>query len=291
MNDLAHKKITEISLDAAKTFSDEDTKTIVEASILPDVDENQSGFVHHFYNPVTGTNYLGSEDSAKARCIAHFGKFMMSGSNEELGRSIHFLEDICTPVHAQYEDASDAVLRGKLHIEFEKKLDRYVSDMPKKFNENYPDLSPWRFSTITDLITYCALESAKNYYLYRDQNEKQQAIKNTAELAFLAVNSLLSFKPLSPEDMSPEDKAKEIKSKFIEFKDKAEEIKNKSGKTIGVLIEHSVLHCTAKLNYRLSDIAPLCDSYRLRLGENCEVLAFKKAHIGSNYVLDEIIKI
>jgi hypothetical protein len=69
------------------------------------------------------------------------------------------------------------------------------------------------------------------------------------------------------------------------------EIKNKHGKLIGVLIDHAVVYRRIGLNHKAVDIASLCDSYRLRLGENCEVLAFKKAHIGSNYVLDEIIKI
>ena len=96
--------------------------------VKPDRDENEGGYKNHFYNPLTGRNFMGEKQSALTKFTGHYKnavELYNSGSTfeswEELGRSMHFLEDLNTPVHTNYEDFWDAGIRLFMHIEFEKK--------------------------------------------------------------------------------------------------------------------------------------------------------------------------
>lgn len=258
MNKFSHKYITRLALNGL--FSKKDTEKIIEGSILPDKDENQNGYVCHFYNPVTNTNYTGSEDSAKTRCIAHFGRYLINKKPEELGRAIHFLEDVCTPVHTQYEDTVDAVIRGPLHIKFEKELDIFCEE--SVFSDDWHLGS---FKSVSDLISYCALESAKNYYLYRDKKEQATALENTYKLAIFAVEYLTSQFALNNKKIAD----------FISIKD---------NENVGILIKRQ----TENGKYKITDLAPLSENFRLRLSGRQEILIFKKPHTGRNFVLNEI---
>lgn len=271
MNEFSHKEITKISL--SKTFNDEILNEVVNASILPDKDENQNGYVHHFYNPVTNTNYSSTEDSAKSRCIVHIGKYLITKNLEELGRAIHFLEDICTPVHVQYEDSTDAIIRGALHIEFEKRLDYFVETLllsdTNKENE-YSILLNSTFKnkdiSIGKFIDFCALEAAKNYYLYRNDKEglKDIAIKNTFDLAFFAVQYLYQT----------------ITNKNIEY---AKILINGDNEDIGMVIKQSTLS-----NITILDLAPLNSNVRLRFNSKNEILIFERTSFIKNFVLKDV---
>lgn len=136
---------------------------LIDSCILPDEDEAQNGFSCHFYNPVTKKCFRGTEDSAKNRFIWHLSNYLNTKKKESLGRAIHFLEDICTPVHTQYEDAIDAAIRLNLHINFEKALDLYL--------ENYcGSISDMQFKSVCEIIDYCSIKSSELYYLVRDKN-------------------------------------------------------------------------------------------------------------------------
>lgn len=268
MNKLSHKTITKVAL---KDFFSEESvlEKLKNDCILPDIDENQEGYVHHFYNPVTNTNYFGSEDSAKARCICHFGKYLINNNIEELARSIHFLEDICTPVHTQYEDTTDAIIRSSLHLEFEKSLDNFLKDYIFSDDDIDCHANLYMKTTINDLVKYCSLESAKNYYLYRDKKQKNQSIQNTAKLAYHAIKCFgVNF-------INPNKKSATI-------------IKDKTDKDIGVLVKYSYnLH---KQSYQYYDVAPLNFSYRFRIKDK-EIFIFKKVNILKNFVLERVLKI
>lgn len=81
--------------------------------VKPDIDECEDSYARHFYHSVTS-----NDDSAKNKCIYYFCEFLANNDFDELSRSLHFLEDVCTPVHTQYEDKFDAVYRLKLHVNF-----------------------------------------------------------------------------------------------------------------------------------------------------------------------------
>lgn len=136
---------------------------LIDSCILPDEDEAQNGFSCHFYNPVTKKCFLGTEDSAKNRFIWHLSNYLHTKKKESLGRAIHFLEDICTPVHTQYEDAIDAAIRLNLHINFEKALDLYLEN----YYGSIPDM---QFKSVCEILDYCSIKSSELYYLVRDKN-------------------------------------------------------------------------------------------------------------------------
>lgn len=157
---------------------------VLDACILPDEDEAKNGYSCHFYNPVTRKCYCGTEDSAKNRFIWHLSNYLIDNKNESLGRAIHYLEDICTPVHSQYEDAFDAAIRLKLHVEFEKEFDEFLENNDLTgIKENY------YFDSISEIIDFCSCESSKLYYDYRDYQEKETVF----EKVFLYTKSAICY--------------------------------------------------------------------------------------------------
>lgn len=157
---------------------------ILDSCILPDEDEAKNGYSCHFYNPVTQKCYRGTEDSAKNRLIWHLSNYLIDNKNESLGRAIHYLEDICTPVHSQYEDALDAAIRLKLHVEFEKQFDEFLEKNDfTGIKENY------YFDSISEIIDFCSCESSKLYYDYREYKEKETVFQKV----FLYTKSAICY--------------------------------------------------------------------------------------------------
>lgn len=159
---------------------------LIDSCVLPDEDEAQNGFSCHFYNPVTAKCYLGTEDSAKNRFLWHLSNYLITNKKESLGRAIHFLEDICTPVHTQYEDAVDAAIRLKLHVNFEKQLDDYLEN-------NDASNQLLKFNSIFELLEYCPCNSSELYYLFRDQDAADIVFPTVCALAKSALSSLKSL--------------------------------------------------------------------------------------------------
>ena len=97
-------------------------------SMKPDEDENEGGYKLHFFNPATERNFMGEKESALTRFTGHYRKAVRyyktgryNDAWEELGRAIHFLEDLNTPVHTNYESIIDAGVKLHMHVEFEKR--------------------------------------------------------------------------------------------------------------------------------------------------------------------------
>lgn len=183
MNDFSHQKITE------KVFGDKED-LYKEYCLLPDKDEKQRCFSSHFYNPVTGQCYRKSYDSAKNRLIYWLGKFIISEYSPFFGRAIHYLEDICTPVHTQYQDSFDAIYRSNLHVDFEKGLDKYISEKGLPIS-----IKPKSIFCISKLIDSCALQSAEIYYRYRDFSNFEESYLKTCQNAISALFSLIEIIP------------------------------------------------------------------------------------------------
>lgn len=178
MNCYSHKFFTTLCFDQ--------NIDLIDSCILPDEDEAQNGFSCHFYNPVTTKCYRGTEDSAKNRFIWHLSNYLITHQNESLGRAIHYLEDICTPVHTQYEDSFDAAIRLSLHAKFEKELDEFLENC----NES---AQLCNFNSISELLKYCSCNSAQLYYSYRDYGEKNKVFPGVYSLAKSALCSLKSL--------------------------------------------------------------------------------------------------
>lgn len=109
-----HGYITQVAYDllrneksAAYTFYSGQRTNLIRGSILPDVDET-SGilFTWHFYGP-NGKSWNGSDITAYTKCIEHYNDAVdlyCTGATvsamEELGRALHYLQDVNVPHHA-----------------------------------------------------------------------------------------------------------------------------------------------------------------------------------------------
>lgn len=262
MNEFSHKKVVELAI--KDMFDKGDFNKITDHSVLPDKDENQNGFVCHFYNPVTNSNYQDSEDSAKSRCIAHLGKYLMTKNLGELGRSIHFLEDICTPVHTQYEDATDAIIRGALHLEFEKDLDEFFKNYSLKYDYKFPE-----FQSLSEVLDFCALNAARKYYLYKDKCEKlYTTLEQTIKLAIWGIRYLATNYALNDR-------------KSVNL------IQNNKSKNVGLVIQ-GVNDSRSK---NVFDLATFVPNYRLRMPQDGQIFVFKKPHLGANFIFNNSVQI
>lgn len=177
MNYYSHKYFT------ALCFGD--NLEIIDSCTLPDEDETKNDYSCHFYNPVTQKCFRGTEDSAKNRFIWHLSNYLIDNKSESLGRAIHYLEDICTPVHSQYEDFFDAAIRLKLHIDFEKQFDEFLEN-----NDLTAIKGRYYFDSINEIISFCSCESSKLYYDYRDYKEHERVFEKVFVYTRSAIYSL-----------------------------------------------------------------------------------------------------
>lgn len=178
MNYYAHKFFTTLCFD--------ENIDLIDSCVLPDEDENQNGYSCHFYNPVTGKCFLGTEDSARNRFIWHLTDHLISKNKEKLGRAIHYLEDMCTPVHTQYEDAADAVIQLKKHVNFEDKLDQFLESGGSQS-------SHIRFKSISEILECCPCDSSEIYYRLK---RREPTKKEFGDVYSLTVSALSSLKEL-----------------------------------------------------------------------------------------------
>lgn len=142
---------------------------IIEYSLKPDEDENQGAFKYHFYNPVTERNFLGEKKTALSKYEKHFEKALENYKNgnkddayEELGRSIHFLEDLSTAVHTGYDSPTDSVIKFPLHVGFEKKCDMIANEC--KPNITAEALDYYESNLTENIAKSIAFISMDNFY-------------------------------------------------------------------------------------------------------------------------------
>ena len=154
MNDKTHIYITMTAVERTGIkFTEEEKEILRKMCTKPDYDEREYFYAYHFYNPTR--KYGENEITALTKCLSHYEKAKSKGNLEELGRAIHFLEDLCTPVHCGYGDKIDYVYRLHQHIEFEKMCDKLVSGI----NISYIDHTPIPFKNLEVLCINCACQS------------------------------------------------------------------------------------------------------------------------------------
>ncbi|MBE6047659.1 MAG: phospholipase [Clostridium sp.] len=177
--DNSHQKFTRQALQILQNdkgnnisgFYNEYKDVLIEYSSKPDSDENQYIFAYHFYDPYTNKNYLpknikASAITAKTKFTEHMKnavdnyKTNKKFSIQELGRAIHFLEDVNVPHHA-------ANLIGGItsHSQYEK----YISGREENYfvntSNSYDKFKNYKFER------YCTLildECAKNANSYKN---------------------------------------------------------------------------------------------------------------------------
>lgn len=105
-------------------------------SAKPDDDEWFMAFEGHFYHGVTHDNYLGSRtDTALTRIQSHYNKAILQaklGNGKkalmEIGRALHYIQDVCQPHHAANITAGQ---NNSAHEEFES----YVNQGIEKYTD------------------------------------------------------------------------------------------------------------------------------------------------------------
>jgi len=194
MNDLSgdlknHKKIlSDLELSILEDLEGQYKNHLIEFSLKPDSDENDGAFKKHFYNPVTEKNFMNEEETALKKCKTHFEAALenfKSGNKEkayeELGRSIHFLEDLSTCVHTGYDQPIDAIAKLSLHVEFEKTCDAVSSRC--KAVIPISSLDYYEQNVLENIAKSVAVLSMDNFYLL--ENVSLDSQENLASNAVL----------------------------------------------------------------------------------------------------------
>lgn len=175
-NYLTHGFLTEKGLNALKARNSQVSNIITAtyanklkaSSVLPDIDETNLVFAWHFYGP-NGKNYLGSTPTAYTKFRDHYNEAVdlyptnTLGAMEELGRALHYLQDICEPHHAMNRTAIDSY-----HSEFEGYCE---------INRNAHAISTVSTTKLTTCnnstlkqIADTAAEYARGYFDYADED-------------------------------------------------------------------------------------------------------------------------
>ena len=175
---------------------------LITYSLKPDEDENQgSTFKHHFYNPVTGRNFLGEEKGALSKCEEHYGaclELYKEGDKEkafeEFGRTIHFLEDANTPVHTGYVYPSDAVFKLPMHVQFENICDLINKNCDAEISAE--SLGYYKNNNLKTIVKSSAVLALDNFYRLEEiesANEEELAKNSILNAQKNVVGMLYKF--------------------------------------------------------------------------------------------------
>lgn len=156
--------------EVAKPLNDY-SNIILEYVDKPDKDEREYAFAQHFYNPYTYRNFLPS--SLQASSITAWSKFDFHLKNsiknynknrtysmQELGRALHFLEDVNVPHHA-----ANLVAVLSTHSQYEKYINKYNGTFLIESSLDYDKYSDSNFESFSRLLFD---ECAKYAYSYKD---------------------------------------------------------------------------------------------------------------------------
>lgn len=152
------------------------TLYLAAASGMPDMDERDGGiFRNHFYDPDSGNNYRGdSSFTAKTEAEKHINNaylklrtnyFMDVESDdfiyiiEELGRALHYIQDVCEPHHA-----ANKIAINSNHSAFESYVEGKTEDILSVSNNTncyYHDIA--KSGTTGDLMYKAAKISKPKY--------------------------------------------------------------------------------------------------------------------------------
>lgn len=107
-------------------YTDDVISTLMTYSQKPDEDEDDGLNKWHFYNPNTGKNFRGESVSALTKFTSHYENavsYYQEGREndawESLGRALHYLGDLNTPVHTNNQNLMDAGTGLLEHLAFE----------------------------------------------------------------------------------------------------------------------------------------------------------------------------
>lgn len=180
-----------------RIYNEKSQEQLMTFCTRPDEDESTGGFKYHFYNPATEKNFMGEDESALKKCNDHYNnalKYYKDGKQldafEELGRSLHFLEDLNTPVHTNNQTFIDTAFNVAFHVSFENRCkeiqDDAVALMCKREFVYYKD------NSLTTIAKASALLANDNFYaLYEKFIDKNTVAAHSIINAQKAVAGVL----------------------------------------------------------------------------------------------------
>lgn len=145
---------------------------LLKASDLPDKDESSGRtYMHHFYNPYNDTGLFNTKVTAKTKLMEHALKALelyknnKESSIEELGRALHYLEDINQPFHV-----GNLTSLNSNHYSFEKWVDKNRTSFKATTNDQYNLYKNLTFEEYLNQLTYdCAINSYSYISLLKDK--------------------------------------------------------------------------------------------------------------------------
>lgn len=135
-NSMAHTNVFELT--------DLDIYTIMKFSEEPDKDGWKNGYRDHFYNPESDESYLnGKKENAKLSFINHYNNALTEyrkgnriTAMQELGRSLHFVQDVCEPHHS-----NNKTVPLNKHDKFETWVGNNFENIEAKYT-----ISEWKYT-------------------------------------------------------------------------------------------------------------------------------------------------
>ena len=181
-------------------YNDEVTSILIEYCTKPDDDEIEGFFKFHFYNPATNKNFKGENKSALTMMSYHYNEALkncINGSSnriktyDELGRALHFLEDLNTPVHTNNQSFMDSVSNLTFHVSFENRCKKIQDEViVEKLTEKEYDY--YLLNSIENIGKSCAGVANNNFYiLYNNFSPKSEVAASSIINAERAVAGVL----------------------------------------------------------------------------------------------------
>ena len=181
MNCVSHDYITKYAIGISNlNLSQSQIDALRVYCIKPDEDEAEGAFKNHFYNPATNLNFRGERSSALTKFEEHYLNSDKGRNIEHLGRAIHFLEDLCCPVHTYYEDLFDSVYRLNQHVDFENTCDKIIHDINPLMIAIDKDY--YYINSLKTIGKSCAMKASK---LFHELDTDLVSVRDTAERSIL----------------------------------------------------------------------------------------------------------
>ncbi len=201
-----HGYVTDVSLGILKDvypkesdefFTQDVNSKLIYFSKRPDIDENDGIFKWHYYNPITEKNFVKGKVTALTKfndhyknALTNYKKGNVDKSLEELGRSLHFIEDINTPVHTNSQDIIDVASYLNLHVKFETFVLSIQDNTKATMTPN--EFVYYKNNTTTQIAKKHANISANNFYaLYNKLVPQEEIASNSLSNAQKCVAGVL----------------------------------------------------------------------------------------------------
>lgn len=193
----ANVLIDTMGSDYADFYTDDVIETLMTYSKKPDEDETDGINMWHFYNPNTGKNFNGGSVTALSKFTSHYNNavsYYNDGQEddawESLGRALHYLGDLNTPVHTNNQSLADAGTGLRSHISFEAKCEEIKEDYEVTMSSG--SYRYYQNNTVTNIGKACANMASDNFNAMKNQTSTVETVAGNSILnAERAISGIL----------------------------------------------------------------------------------------------------